>query len=189
MTAPLQNEAKLSGDGDEVFIAKVFAGSPLDALEEHLLVCAHCQDRVSETDSFLRGMRSALAAPVPELLETRWNPFRYFQMPLPVWATAAVAVAGVLSVVVAHNQNLTTAPLALALSATRGGAVPVAKAGSPLDLDLDVRDIASPAGTRVQIVNADGNEVWSGTASTVTNGHIHALVSSRLGPGQYYVRV
>jgi hypothetical protein len=173
----------------ELYCMEKLTGNPLDAFEEHLLVCAHCQDRVSETDSFLRGMRSALAAPLPEPVKTLWNPFRYFQMPMPVWATAAVAVAGVLGVVVAHNQNLTNAPLALALTATRGGAMPVAKAGSPLDLDLDVRDFAPAASNHVQIVNADGNEVWSGSASTVTNGHMHALVNSRLGPGQYYVRI
>jgi len=171
----------------ELYCMNKLAGSPLDAFEEHLLVCADCQDRVTATDGFLRGMRSALS--VPEQAATSWNPFRYFQMPMPVWATAGVALAGVLGVVVAYNQNLTQAPLAIALTASRGGAMSVAKAGSPLDLDLDVRDIATAAKNRVQIVNAEGNEVWSGSASAVKDGHMHALVSSRLSPGQYYVRI
>jgi len=173
----------------ELYCMDKLAGTPLDAFEEHLLVCADCQDRVTATDGFLRGMRSALVVPVPEKIPTSWNPLRYFQMPMPVWATAGVALAGVLGVVVAHNQNLSNPALALALTATRGGMVPVAKAGSALDLDLDVRDIAPAAKNRVQIVNAEGNEVWSGNASAVKDGHMHALVSSRLSPGQYYVRI
>ncbi len=164
-------------------------GEQLDVFEEHLLICAECQDRVTDTDSFVRGMRSALVAPVPESSAFGWDWKRYFQMPAPVWATAAVACAGIVGAFAVYKLNPDTAPLAIALSATRGGYIPTAKSGTPLDLDLDTRDLTPGAGNRVQIVNGDGTEVWSGAASSVRNGHVHALVVSRLNPGQYYVRI
>ena len=164
-------------------------GDPLDVFEDHLLVCAECQNRVTDADSFLRGMRSALAAPIPVLSASRWDLRQYFQMPVPVWATAAVAAAGIVGVVATHQLNPRAAPLAVALSANRGGSMPTAKAGSALDLDLDTRDLAPSPENRIQIVNSDGNEVWSGPASSVQTGHIHAIVKARLTPGQYYVRI
>lgn len=164
-------------------------GDPLDHFEEHLLICAECQDRVTATDSFLRGMRSALAAPIPVASASPWDLRQWFKMPVPVWATAAVAAAGIVGVVTIQKLNPDPAPLAIALSAVRGASMPTAKAGSPLDLDLDVRDLAPSPKNAVQIVSSDGNEVWSGSGSPVQNGHVHAIVKSRLSPGQYYVRI
>ena len=164
-------------------------GEQLDVFEEHLLVCGECQDRVTDTDSFVRGMRSALVAPVPEASAFGWDWKRYFQMPAPVWATAAVACAGIVGALTVYKLNPETAPLAIALSATRGGSVPTVKAGTPLDLDLDTLDLTPSVRDRIQIVNAEGTEVWFGIPSSLKNGHIHALVVARMSPGQYYVRL
>ncbi len=173
----------------ESYCMNKLAGDPLDVFEDHLLVCTECQNRVTDTDSFLRGMRSALLAPEPAAAASRWDLRQYFQMPVPVWATAAVAVAGIVGVVANHQMNPEAAPLAVALSATRGGSMPSAKAGSALDLDLDTRDLAPSPENRIQIVNSDGKEVWSGAASSVQTGHTHVIVKSQLAPGQYYVRI
>lgn len=173
----------------ELYCMKKLEGEKLDVFEDHLLVCDHCQDRVSETDSFVRGMKFALAAPEPELSVSRWNLKHLFQFPAPVWATAAMATAGVAAFFVSHNTGMNKPPLALALSATRGGVTPTAKSGRVLDLDLDARDLAPATDNRVQVVNSEGREVWSGKATSVQSGHIHALVKSALDPGQYYVRI
>ncbi len=172
----------------EMYCMEKLEGLQLESFEEHLLICEECQDRVTEVDRFLIAMKAALKHPVKETLWERWNPAKMFQMPVPVWATAAVALAGVAGVFVAHNLNTQPAPLALALTATRGGSVAVAKAAGPLDLDLDARDLASSGSYRVQLVNGEGTEVWS-TSSNVHDGHVHALVQQRLSPGQYYVRI
>ena len=172
----------------ELYCMEKLAGPKLEAFEEHLLICADCQDRVTETDSFLLGMKGALSRPMEESLVERWNVLRFFQMPVPVWATAAVAVAGIGGVVVTRNLSTQAAPLAIALTATRGGPMPVAKSAGPLDLDLDARDLAPSGSYRVQLVNGEGTEVWS-TSSDAHNGHVHALIQQRLNPGQYYVRI
>lgn len=173
----------------ESYCMKELEGHPLDVFEEHLLVCAQCQDRVTDTDSFLRGMRSALVAPLHAVSASGWDLRRLFQIPVPVWAIAAVALAGIVGAIAVHELNPEAAPLAIALSATRGGSMPTAKSGIALDLDLDTRDLSPVAGNRVQIVNADGNEVWSGAATSVQNGHTHAIIKSPLSAGQYYVRI
>lgn len=173
----------------ELYCMSRLNGEKLDALEEHLLVCANCQDRVTDTDMFVEGIRLALAAPEPQSLWSRWNVEQYFRLPTPIWATGALAAACVLGFVATHNFGSNNAPLAIALSATRGGSMPTAKAGYNFDLDLDVRDLATALSNRVQIVNSVGSEVWSGNSSAVQNGRVHAVVKSRLGPGQYYVRI
>ena len=169
-------------------------GSALETFEEHLLICAHCQDRVMDTDSFVRGMKAALAHGAVETTQkevTRkepWSWARFFQIPVPVWATGAVAVAGISGVFLTYNFTAQIPPLALALTATRSGTMTVAKVAGPLDLDLDARDLAPSGKYHVQIVNGDGTEVWS-SGSEAHNGHVHALVNERLSPGQYYVRI
>ena len=172
----------------EMFSMEKLEGSALETFEEHLLICAHCQDRVLDTDSFVRGMKAALARPIGAVEKEPWSFARFFQIPVPVWATCAIAVAGVTGVLLTYSLTTHTPPLALALTATRSGTMTVAKASGPLDLDLDARDLAASGNYHVQIVNADGTEVWS-SGSEAHNGHVHALVNERLSPGQYYVRI
>ena len=172
----------------EMYCMEKLEGSRLEAFEEHLLICDECQDRVTETDSFLIGMRAALSHPVAESNWERWNIFRVVQMPVPVWAAGAVAFVGLGGVYLTRNLSTQTPPLAIALAATRGGSMTSVKSTGPFDLDLDARDLAPSGPYRVQLVNGDGTEVWS-TSSDVRDGHVHAIVRQRLSPGQYYVRI
>ena len=172
----------------ELYCMEKLDGPKLEAFEEHVLLCEGCQDRVTATDSYLLAMKAALSRPAEKTLAERWDIQRFFQMPAPVWATAAVAVAGVGGFLVTRNLTTPTVPVAIALTATRGGSTPVAIPSGPLDLDLDARDLAPSGAYRVQLVDGSGIEVWS-SSSNASNGHVHALIKQRLTPGQYYVRI
>ncbi len=162
-------------------------------------MCEGCQDRVDAADSYVRGMRSALARPEklarPELAHPEktvefegWRFPNLFTMPTPVWAVAAVVLLALGGMVATRSLNLLGPPVAIALSATRGQVSIVAATG-PLDLDLDTRDLPGSSSYKLQVVNADGGEVWSSTVAGVENGHVHARVDKRLAPGQYFVRI
>ncbi len=114
--------------------------------------------------------------------------FNVGALPVPVWATAAVAALGIGGVFFTYNLKPGAVPVAVVLTATRGGSTQAVKAAGPLDLDMDARDLASSGTYRVQVVNGDGAEVWTGSSDT-QNGRVHALVQKRFSPGQYYVRI
>jgi hypothetical protein len=51
---------------DELELCAVSWGFPegkLAAIEEHLLICEACQDRLQELDEYVAAMRKALTAP------------------------------------------------------------------------------------------------------------------------------
>ena len=71
-------------------------------------------------------------------------------------------------------------PQTVELNSYRGMDVQV-PSGRPLDLKIDLRDVAPAAGYRVEIVDATGHRVWfGGTPARVTKG---------LSPGVYWVRL
>jgi hypothetical protein len=130
------------------------AASELDRLEEHLLLCASCQERVEASDLFTGCMREA-AAQVrrdPEAVPRRWS------MPSVVLATAAVVVL----LAAIWTLRRTPPPVAVALAATRGSAAGTpAPAGTPLVLQLDVTGLSATS-FRVQMVDETGRSVWAG---------------------------
>jgi len=172
----------------ELYAREKLGGLELETVEEHLLVCEGCQDRVEETDSYVRGMRSALALPENVRESERWQFPNLLTFPAPVWAAAAVLLLAMGGIVATRSLTLSAPPVAIALSATRGEISTVAATG-PLDLDLDTRDLPPSGPYKLQVVNAEGGEVWKSTAAELRNGHVHARVDKRLAPGQYFVRI
>ena len=43
-----------------------------DAVEEHLLVCTGCQDRLAAADEYIQAMRQALSAMPPDKAKSSW---------------------------------------------------------------------------------------------------------------------
>ena len=50
----------ISDDSLEQYSLDTLHESDLSVVEEHLLICADCQDRLKATDTYLTAMRSAL---------------------------------------------------------------------------------------------------------------------------------
>lgn len=54
----------------ENYALQKLSGQESAAVEEHLLLCSVCQERLTELDDFIRVMRTALAIPSPSPPET-----------------------------------------------------------------------------------------------------------------------
>jgi hypothetical protein len=76
------------------------------------------------------------------------------------------------------------------LAALRGGATPLAqaRAGSELDLKIDLTGLPLPASYRIEIVDAAGRPQWTGTA-TVRESTLVTRVTRHLASGVYWVRL
>ncbi len=132
------------------------------AVEEHLLVCPECQDRLEETDSYIRAIRSAAVRS-----GGRDVPFRRPRS----WREAP-------------------APVAVVLEAVRGPmtAHAAAPSGHPLVFSMDLTDLPEHAAYRVAVVDEHGRRVWDGAAA-VRDGRLAVTMPKHLSPGRYYVRL
>jgi len=162
----------------------------LAELEEHLLVCSHCRERLEAIDSYVAAMRGA-AAKLEHADESRrrfWTrvtcvfTFRRLAWAMAVAAVVLAAVAVRVSWIAARPAE----PFAMLLKTSRGAEIPHAPAGRPLDLRLDITGLA-PVTYQVEIVNAAGERLAeshkAATETTVRTG------VSGLRPGTYFIRL
>ena len=152
-------------------------------LEEHLLLCAGCQDRLGELDEYIRLMKTA-AALEPRRVTARWR----------VWTGAgALCASALLAMVVGMVQMVprvaAAKPVPVTLIAFRGGSdMAHATAGRRLDLTIDLSDVSPSAAYRVQVVDAYGREEWSGSAAA-SGAKLVVHVSKSLERGEHWVRL
>jgi hypothetical protein len=152
----------------------------LSELEEHLLVCEACQQRVTEVDGYVRSMRHA---------STRIRAEE--QKPRKAWAASGlVLVLGVALVVggigtFLHNQRAVGPRVPVALEVTRGaGALAQAPAGRPLLLNPGIEGLPALAGYRLEVVDRNGKRVFQGDYSPGKGVETPAQAS-----GIYFVRL
>jgi hypothetical protein len=163
----------------------------LGEVEEHILVCAGCQERLDEATQFAGLMREAtanvaVAAPV-EAAWKKWLRLDWLPVPMPALAGAMAILIAVL--VWQPWRAAGPAELrAVELATMRGEATgAVAVSGFALDLKLDVAGLET-AGATAQIVEASGGLVAEGTI-TVDGGRATMRYLPGLKAGQYWVRL
>ena len=155
-------------------------------VEEHLLVCSECQDRLAEADEYTQVMRQALSELPPEKEKSSWLA-RLWPLPKMAWIPAAAAVALIAMVVVVPDYQ--TAPQTVTLIARRGPEqAPVANAGERLTLELERGTLSAGQPYRIEIANATGTVVWYGVVNWAA-GAPSVNVPRPLGPGAYWVRL
>jgi anti-sigma factor RsiW len=161
--------------------------SDLPLLEEHLMVCPDCQERLDGIENFALGMREALgteyalkpvAAP-----KTDW----FGWMRRPAFSMALAFAALIIAVGIFSTGRMKFAPSAsLQLTAMRGE-MPVTVPAREFELTLsDGPRAGGPF--RVEVVNAVGSSMWSGLEAGSPAG-VQVKVQQRLGPGDYFVRL
>ncbi len=166
-------------------------------LEEHLLVCHTCQDRLAEWDAYLEAIRAVAprlrheSPPVWEKL-LAWLP-RPSLIPKPVWAGAFAVLA--LAVLIGFQAGLLqpgrNQPFAVALSSSRGldaTADTRAPAGRPLLLSIDLTELPQLAAYRLQVVDNTGAELAS-LAPQPKDGKLEAITPRSFANGEYFVRL
>ncbi len=161
------------------------SSSPAEStqIEEHLLTCECCQDRLQETDDYVLAVEMASRQLRQDQEVTERRGWRF-----PVWFPPLVAVAcGLLLVLAALRLVRPPGPIvAVSLSAQRsngGGAG--AAAGQRLVLHPDLTGLAESSSYRLEIVDQSGRAVRQGVLGRSQTG----FAIPGLGAGQYFVRV
>ena len=145
--------------------------------EEHLLICGGCRDRVEESDPFVLAFQAAgreIRSEGPKIQRISVSS-RWMALLAAAALIAAMAIFGI-------TRGSRPGEFAVSLVAMRGPEqVATAPANTPLVLHADLTGLAQAPSYRVEVVDATGNAVWSGSLPD-------AKLPARR-PGVYFVRV
>jgi hypothetical protein len=165
--------------------------------EEHLLVCARCQHNLAETDQYIQLMkrgtvewRNLSSATVTAAKAPRMSTVR---APIAAILTALALIAALAIAIPHYSRRATGHASPTELVAFRGGAGPAmakARAGGPITVMIDTADLDNPRHLRIQVVDANGKQIWTGAAAEpVTGTRISARIDTRLRAGIYWIRL
>ena len=159
--------------------------SPLDAtplIEEHLLICEGCRERLRETDAYLRAMRTS-----SEQVRRDEKGAQRREWRIPAWFPVMVTLACGIALVVATPRFFRSPGpvVAVSLTALRGSAGNSAPPGRELMLHPDLTGLAEDSSYRLEIVDRTGQTVRQGTLTRARNG----IRVRGLDAGLYFVRV
>lgn len=172
---------------------------PAAEIEEHLLLCEQCQQRLERVDDFIRAFRIAsnqsVSCVVRPAVSQGWFAewFGVTLRPLPVAGALAVAALGVVMIAPRNAGQQGVLPLGqtpqiASLSAMRGAPeTGLVAAYAPLQLDLDASGLDLPS-YRVELADSRGRQIWQASLA-VSSGRIPAALPKRLSAGAYWVRL
>jgi hypothetical protein len=152
-------------------------------IEEHLLTCDVCRDRLREIDSYLLAMRTS-----SEQLRRDEKAARRREWRIPAWFPVMATVAfGIVLVVATPLFVGPPGPLvAVSLTALRsGGAGNSAPSDRELMLHPDLTGLPEDSSYRLEIVDQTGHTVRQGQLTRPQN----RIQVRGLGAGLYFVRV
>ncbi len=164
-------------------------------VEEHLLVCATCQETLQNLDEYILLMKAATR-------EHNITPLSGSRTPAGrAWEgvrTAVIRVGFAWNTMWAIGLGLACATALLSwrsgpaqLAAFRDGAEVTtthAPAGQPLELAVDLTDLPRSNAYRLEMVSAEGRRVWDSVAQA-SSGTLFARAPKDLKPGVYWVRL
>jgi hypothetical protein len=165
-------------------------GEPkLGNVEEHLLLCGYCQEKLEEIDGFVKVFQQAARQMGDRHLEKRTETIGWWGWLKPLMAAAAASAAILMVTFVLPQQTQERALQSVDLRALRGdpSSGGVARSGRPLQLRMDTAGIEDVASYRVEIVEGLGKVVWSGQAER-QRGTL-SIAAPAVKPGQYWVRL
>ncbi len=177
---------------EQYCLGGTLAEDELAAIEEHVLVCTACQDRIRQNDDYIKAMRSAAAALEREKSKPKSRERLWILRPVPLAAAAGLAALVLLWVAgpaIRHQGQV--APVAVLLQATRGPDASVrahAPALTPLVLELDLAGVPELRSYRVEVVDFSGRPVFQGSASA-DKSRLKVATPDRMASGDYWVRV
>ncbi len=194
VTMPTPRKKHPSDDELEMYVLGRLDEVHTAPVEEHLLVCEPCRERLQEIEEYAVAMRHALVeldVEAGQKEETPW-PSRlknWFAVPMPVWAGAAAAL--IVLVVFLPVWRSGGERYEAELQAMRGEASAATQqvpADRMLDLRIDVTGLPVSDSYRVEIADAGGQIVLEATSPRTGDA---LLLSTEQGfeRGQYWVRV
>jgi hypothetical protein len=156
--------------------------SEVARVEEHVLLCEACQDKLEQIDSWVRCVRRT-GAQYPTEPASIWQFWRIPQF-VPALAAAVflVLAAGAGLQLVKRGG---VAPLAVVLEATRGESVALVPAGRPLVIQPGLEGLPRFSQYRLEIVDQTGHLVRNAAFASGSAG----TAIPAIAPGVYFVRV
>ncbi|HVV44179.1 MAG TPA: hypothetical protein VHC72_03215 [Bryobacteraceae bacterium] len=200
MEPGVTRELHATDDQLELYALGRAPASDIPPLEQHLLICTACQERLDNLAAFADGMRDALADYSPEvrprLSAAEW--LRRADIPARIafwlpprtspWVSMTLGCAALVIIggIVAHDKTGTAEAATLQLTAVRGE-MPITVPAREFDLALT--DSPREGGPyRVQILNVTGALVWQRVMESAPAG-LRVRLKRRLPPGDYFVRL
>jgi hypothetical protein len=183
-----------SSHASEEFLERYAMGTltepALAGLEEHLLVCPHCQEQLKEIDGYIAAMRSA-AGGLEQEDESRKRFWTRVSGALTfrrvAWALALAALA-LLGVALRLTTISSPPAFALVLETSRGAEVPHAPAGRSLEVRLDITGLPALPEYQVEVVNA-GGRIESEAHASGAQGGVKAWLPKGLRSGNHFIRL
>jgi hypothetical protein len=156
-------------------------------LEEHLVMCALCQERLDGVEDLAIGLRQALETQQVTSSAAPKAPGWFDWLRRPGFSMAAGLAALILVIAVFSNNRTNVAPSASLVLTSIRGEMPQTVPAQHFDLTL--ADAPREGGPfRVEVLNAMGGSIWSGLATAGPNG-VEVTEPRRLENGDYFVRL
>lgn len=162
-------------------------------LEEHLLVCSECRDRLEETETFLAAFRQVAQEPQPA---RRSLPNRILanlllrQVPRLAWVPAAAAIA-LLAVWIPMQREGGGSAKSVELMAYRssdGSRSAAIRSGERVEFRADLTGLPAAEAYRLEIVDLEGTVVYRSEAKPEATKLVISI-NDRLEAGRYWVRI
>lgn len=161
----------------------------LAGLEEHLIACAGCRERLDEIGDFALGMSEVTARQSEGWARGRWwgRGRLWGWMRRPAFAMAVAFAVLIIVIAVFSKGHQDFAPLvSLQLTALRGEMPATVPA---VQFNLMLSDGPREGGPfRIEVVDATGSRMWTGLAESGPSG-VLVKVTKRLTNGDYFVRL
>jgi hypothetical protein len=185
-------------EGLERYSMGTLAEAEAEVLEEHLLVCAGCQARLTEMDRYVRAVRAAASKlRASESANRRgaatWLP-GFFARPALALALGAVFCLAIVWWAAQGWQAFSPAgaqPVAVLLQSVRGGDLAAgssAPSGRPLVLETDLAGLPVSTAYELRVIDQAGSLVERLRADP-EDGRLRAHLSTGLRKGRYWVRL
>jgi hypothetical protein len=158
--------------------------SEVARVEEHVLLCESCQEKLEQIDSLVRSFRSA-GAQLPAESKSIWQFWRLPQFVPALAATVFLVFAAGVGLQIMKKGA--AAPFAIALEATRGESVASVPAGKPLLIQPGLEGLPRFSQYRLEIVDQSGHPV--GTAELEAGSGDARTSVPAIAAGVYFVRV
>jgi anti-sigma factor RsiW len=168
--------------------------SAAEAVEEHLLLCEHCQTQLEDLEVFTESFRAV--APILAREDAReqrggiadWLR-RQLQNPFPALAWGAAAALALFLVPLRWSTSPASGPLAtIELQAVRASVIPHAPASRPLRFRLDLSGLPPSASFRAELTQDNGKTITNRSLFLSETTNTRDLADG-LAAGRYWLRI
>lgn len=170
----------------EKFLLHRMQDEELETTETHILACDSCVARLEAMEIQLEATKIALAEFHKQTVEENYaaaKSSRWAWLRMPALSLAGVGATLAIALSVAPRFT----PIERSVSAVMGSEVTAIPAGRPLLLHLNAKDLPEEK-VSVQVVSAEGNELWKGD-SNIHNATVDAKLPKFSEKGNYLVRL